>query len=362
MSEGIVFKKGGNGRFKRGHNPHNKLEIVGNRYGRLVVTGREENKGTNTMWKCLCDCGNEKIVRGSSLTSGNTLSCGCFQKSKVSEANKTHGMSCGDEYSTYTDIKSRCYNKKVRNYHRYGGRGILMCEEWKESFEKFYNDMGPKPSSRHQIDRIDNNGNYDPKNCRWVLPKDNSVNRSTSKIWCVNGKAYKSSFDAAVDNDVSQQTIINWCNSNKNNCFSMMLYGSSVFDDMKLFMTFGNQTVNEFNDSQELLYDRLIDEEHKEFSDSFDDAVMMSKESMPDYKESKAEAIKEAIDLIVVVSGWLISTGIDPQAAWDIVHGNNMAKVTEKVEKDENGKIKKSPESIKRKEQMMADLRALIDA
>lgn len=134
----------------------------------------------------------------------------------------------------------------------------------------------------------------------------------------------------------------------------------SIWDDQAKFMLAGNQGVCEFLPSQVMLYQDLIVEEAGEFGDVLKQINQCSTSS--EENELVPDAIKEAIDLIVVVAGWLISNGIDPQAAWDIVHANNMAKVAEKVEKDENGKIKKSPESIKRKEQMMADLRALIDA
>ena len=129
----------------------------------------------------------------------------------------------------------------------------------------------------------------------------------------------------------------------------------SIFEDQKEFMLAGNQTVNEFNLDQMFLYDSLIDEEQKEF-------FIANGEWYCENTLFQADTVKEAIDILVVVSGWLLSNGIDPQKAWDIVHTNNMAKVNDIVVKDSNGKIQKSPESIARKKQMMIDLMALVES
>lgn len=91
-----------------------------------------------------------------------------------------HGQKKIPEYSVWGGIKSRCFNKNSSHYHRYGGRGITVCERWKNSFDLFYEDMGSRPSPNHQIDRTDNNGNYSPDNCKWVTPKENMNNRSCS--------------------------------------------------------------------------------------------------------------------------------------------------------------------------------------
>lgn len=111
------------------------------------------------MWLCKCDCGKTKTIVGSELTGGGTVSCGCVHI--------THGGSGTAEYIAWTNLLSRCKNKNHPSYKNYGGRGITVCEEW-DKFERFLSDMKERPSSKHSIDRIDNDGDYEITNCRWV--------------------------------------------------------------------------------------------------------------------------------------------------------------------------------------------------
>ena len=130
----------------------------------------------------------------------------------------------------------------------------------------------------------------------------------------------------------------------------------SIFEDKKEFMLKGDCSLDTYDDEQSELYEDLINEEYTEFRDASVDYHAINSTKL------QAEAVKECVDLIYVCSGWLFSQGIDPQKAWDIVHNNNMAKVNDKVVKNDQGKIQKSPESIARKKQMMIDLMALVES
>ena len=120
------------------------------------------------MWLCQCDCGKEVIVRGASLTTGNTKSCGCLTTANA----VTHGKSRTDEYKAWGTMLQRCTNPRATGFDRWGGRGITVCERWRRSFENFLVDLGPKPSPQHSIDRINNDGNYEPGNCRWATKQE----------------------------------------------------------------------------------------------------------------------------------------------------------------------------------------------
>lgn len=163
----------------------NKIkDLTNKKFGKLTVLKRVENdKNKRTQWLCKCECGKEKIIRGSSLTSGNTLSCGCLVgKPKKQELYGTR------LYKIWANMKSRCFNPNTINFKNYGGRGITVCEDWLvfDGFKDWalkndYND-------RLQIDRIDNDKNYTPNNCRWVLPKINSSNKRNNLIFTYKNK------------------------------------------------------------------------------------------------------------------------------------------------------------------------------
>ena len=167
-------------------------DLTGARLGRLTVVQRAEDYvlkgGTRcSRWLCRCDCGAEKIVRGAHLKSGKIVSCGCFGRERRLDALHTHGLRHHRLYGVWQNMKNRCYNERVNRYERYGGRGIQVCEEWRNDFGAFYAwamesgydaDAGIMQCT---LDRIDNDGDYSPLNCRWVDAKTQANNRSCAK-------------------------------------------------------------------------------------------------------------------------------------------------------------------------------------
>jgi len=163
---------------------------IGDRFGRLVVTGEADRHITSTgqikrIIRCQCDCGRDTKVFLSALRNSKipTNSCGCLQAERAKNANTQHGLSQHSLYGKLEGMKKRCYNPKVSGYHRYGGRGIKICEEWLNNFMSFYNwAMANGWKEGLQIDRINNDGNYEPNNCRFVTSAVNNRNQSTTKL------------------------------------------------------------------------------------------------------------------------------------------------------------------------------------
>lgn len=154
------------------------INLVGLKFGRLTVLNRTTGNGVRFL--CRCDCGNETIVQSGNLRTGHTQSCGCMAKEMTVDRETKHGYSKTKAHNTWCAMRSRCFNKDNKRYSYYGGRGITVCERWLV-FENFLADMGV-PELHQSIDRIDNDGNYSPENCRWTDVKTQSRNRRSNVL------------------------------------------------------------------------------------------------------------------------------------------------------------------------------------
>lgn len=179
------------------------INLSGQRFGRLTVLVRTANRGASRgcVFLCRCDCGKEKHIRGASLTDGTIRSCGCLLR----DSHRTHGMTKTPEYGCYHQMISRCRNTKHAAYKHYGARGIKVCERW-NSFDLFLADMGRRPSSRHSIDRIDNNKGYEPTNCRWATRDEQARNRRSNVLVVFNGRPM-TVVEAARESGLDQNLI-----------------------------------------------------------------------------------------------------------------------------------------------------------
>ena len=169
-----------------------RVDLVGQKFGRLTVIKSIGSKNQQHIWLCKCECGKETISNTNRLKSGWKRSCGCIQKEQLAKRNKEnakHGLNNHPLHGVWHNMKDRCYRELCSEYQRYGGRGITVCDEWLHDFQSFYDWAITHGYTKGlTIDRIDNDGNYEPNNCRWATQKEQQNNRSTNHHLTYNGK------------------------------------------------------------------------------------------------------------------------------------------------------------------------------
>lgn len=203
-------------------------QMLGRKFHRWTVikfAGRDKNR--ESKWECVCDCGNRKQVKGRSLRTGWSKSCGCLRLEAVLKANKarvyktTHGKTSSKEYKIWSNMLNRCRNKKSASYKDYGGRGIRVHKRW-QKFENFLEDMGEVPAANMSLDRIDNDGDYAPKNCKWSNSLEQANNRRNNIYVTVDGKT---------------RSLSEWSRINKINCGTITSRVNSGWDLVRAVTT-----------------------------------------------------------------------------------------------------------------------------
>lgn len=166
---------------KEARRGHTLKDLTGLKVGWLTVVIRAPNRKKEAMWNCLCKCGNARVVQSMYLREGSAKSCGC--------ANRHVNGNRNPEYASCSAMMRRCYNPKEKRYPDYGGRGITVCDRWRESFFNFRDDMGPRPNGL-SLDRRDNEGNYCKENCKWSTAKEQASNRRNNRWIEIGGERH----------------------------------------------------------------------------------------------------------------------------------------------------------------------------
>ena len=170
------------------------MDLFGQTFARLTVIGRAENDpGGKARWRCRCECGGETVAVGRYLRAGLVQSCGCLKReamSRVGRSTRTHGHAVAEtpEYKAWRAALGRCHNPRHKQFADYGGRGIAVAPEWRANFQAFLNEVGPRPSPQHSLDRRDNDRGYEPGNVRWATAIEQHNNTRSNRIVEVDGQ------------------------------------------------------------------------------------------------------------------------------------------------------------------------------
>ena len=162
-------------------------DLRGLSFGRLTVVERGPDKRGHRTWWCVCSCGERLLVDGGNLVSGHTRSCGCLRVEVTRERLQTHGLRHTPEYRIWHHMIQRCHNPRDAAYHNYGGRGIIVCDRWRDSFLLFVHDMGLRPTPQHTIERTNNALSYTPENTVWATRLAQARNKRTTRLLTLNG-------------------------------------------------------------------------------------------------------------------------------------------------------------------------------
>lgn len=166
-----------------------RKEMIGKKFNRLLVLKHSHTtKAWSQYYLCKCECGKITTVGKQKLFNGLTKSCGCYKKEDIVNRSKKHGQYKTKEYAAWVAMQTRCYNQKTHNFRNYGGRGITVYSQWIGNFDQFLKDVGPSPTVEHSLDRINNNGNYEPGNVKWSTTKEQARNKSTNFFITINGE------------------------------------------------------------------------------------------------------------------------------------------------------------------------------